>query len=195
MPCAIVRPSIIGAVNGAPYPGYTGNLAGVSGAQQQRRQRGCERHRQLCTRRSPPPSLPRPPAGIAAAFAVGFCTPGAAAWPGSNVIDVVPGDLVTSVTLAAGAAVLLGAPAARLQQEQRRLHKSGTCGESASTRTDWHVGSILSVPAARCAAAGDLPLIVHACTSASYPLTVATMANTAYDFWSRNPPKYRCALL
>jgi hypothetical protein len=29
--CAIVRPSIIGSVNGDPYPGYTGNLAGVSG--------------------------------------------------------------------------------------------------------------------------------------------------------------------
>jgi hypothetical protein len=31
MPCAIVRPSIIGCLDGAPYPGYTGNLAGVSG--------------------------------------------------------------------------------------------------------------------------------------------------------------------
>ncbi len=57
---------------------------------------------------------------------MGFCTPGSVAWPGSNVIDVVPGDLVTSVTLATGAAVLLKAPAARLQQQQREMYKIGT---------------------------------------------------------------------
>lgn len=56
---------------------------------------------------------------------MGFCTPGSSAWPGSNVIDVVPGDLVTSVTLATGAAVLLKAPAARLQQQQRDMYKIG----------------------------------------------------------------------
>ena len=31
-PVAIVRPSIIGAVSGAPLPGYTGNTAGSTGA-------------------------------------------------------------------------------------------------------------------------------------------------------------------
>lgn len=31
-PVAIVRPSIIGAVSGAPLPGYVGNTAGSTGA-------------------------------------------------------------------------------------------------------------------------------------------------------------------
>jgi hypothetical protein len=89
-------------------------------------------------------------AGIAAAFAVGFCTPGAAAWPGPNVIDVVPADLVTSVTLAAGAAVLLGEPAVRLQQEQRRLYKSGAReGGGPALRVVYH-REINCSPPARC---------------------------------------------
>jgi hypothetical protein len=123
---------------------------------------------------------------------VGFCTPGAAAWPGANVIDVVPADLVTSVTLAAGAAVLLGEPAERLRQQQRRLHKSGAPPPAGDHGRRLYLPPAADISPPQRPAAGDLPLIVHACTSGTYPLTVAVMANTAYDFWSRNPPKYRC---
>ena len=91
----IARPSFIGAVAGAPCPGYVGNLAGnelcrvpVSGRQH------CKRRGPLPIHSHPPPPLvllvSSGPAGFAVAFGMGFFQPGTVAWHDNHMIDCVP---------------------------------------------------------------------------------------------------------
>lgn len=68
-PVCIIRPSMISAISGDPYPGYTGNLAGGG--------------------------------GYSIAFALGFFEKYAHAWMPQSVVDTIPGDITSSVILAA----------------------------------------------------------------------------------------------
>ncbi|WIA39152.1 hypothetical protein OEZ86_005280 [Tetradesmus obliquus] len=128
LPTAIVRPSLVCGLAGAPYPGYCGNLAG--------------------------------PVGMGVAMAVGlFDKLESVAMVPTHVWDAVPGDVVSSVILTAAAATAAGL----------------SINEYAADAPE-SVGG---------------PLIVHAGTSTTYPVSMAEASYASVDFLRANPAPFK----
>ncbi|KIY94228.1 Fatty acyl-CoA reductase 1 [Monoraphidium neglectum] len=134
LPVAIVRPSMVCGLAGAPYPGYSGSLAG--------------------------------PGGQALAQAVGlYDTLDSFAMMPTNVWDVVPADMVAAAVVSTAAAT-----SARVHIDgyfDPAISDGGLGG--AGVPGSGSVGGMAAAVMADGAALG--PLIVHAATSTTYPIS------------------------
>ncbi|GBF91108.1 hypothetical protein Rsub_04777 [Raphidocelis subcapitata] len=174
LPIAIVRPSLVCGLAGAPYPGYSGSLAG--------------------------------PGGVALAQAVGlFDTLDSVAMNPTNVWDIVPGDQVAAAVVAAAAAT-----AARIRidgygEEPAGAARGALSGAGAGAGAGVSLGGGLSGGGGGAGAltgggggvgdglegCGEGPLIVHAATSTTYPISFVEAQWAALHFIAHNPPPFR----
>lgn len=170
LPIAIVRPSFVTSVARQPYPGYVGNWAG--------------------------------PLGIGAALAVGMVpAQGIISAEPHNVWDAIPGDLVASIIIATGAAVAAGVAPALTAASEAAHSASLAAGGSAAAGG---VGSPAPIMVKACAPPqGSAPaaearsgvMVVHACTTTTYPISMIEAWNTAIEFIRAHPAPMRCVAL
>ncbi|KAI8472007.1 MAG: male sterility protein-domain-containing protein [Monoraphidium minutum] len=151
LPAAIVRPSMVCGVAGAPYPGYSGSLAG--------------------------------PGGQALAQAVGFYDNlDSFAMVPTNIWDVVPGDMVSSVVVASAAAV---SAHAHIDGYDDAARGGGPCSAGS-------MGMGNGLAAAGSMELGGVgPLIVHAATSTTYPISYVESQWASLAYIAGNPPPFR----
>ncbi len=135
MPISIVRPSLVGALAGEPYPGFVGNLAGTQAFMMPLARATCVLwHTRLCSPSTDTPlhshckpkcmyhsceckllcsllALHAGPSGAALAWFLGFFDPHGTALSPYNHLDCVPGEVASSLIIAAAAANVAGCDA------------------------------------------------------------------------------------
>ena len=188
LPVCIVRPSLVCGVAGAPYPGYSASLAG--------------------------------PGGLGLAQAVGFFDRlGSVAAAPTHVWDVVPGDQVAATVVAAAAATSARVMIDGYEPDSVALGSAvlgargggmgggmggggmggmgGGAGGGGSVPAAVRAGSVAGGASAAASVLGAVgaadggPLIVHAATGTTYPISFVEAQWAALDFISLNPPPFR----